>query len=66
MKKFVVLVGMILILCGCTNIKNENFNDIISSVVTSKYKIYNEYRSGYKYYVPNSMTSVDTNDFNGL
>lgn len=64
MKKFVVLVGMILILCGCTNIKNENFNDIISSVVTSKYKIYNEYRSGYKYYVPNSMTSVDTNDFN--
>lgn len=64
MKKFVVLIVMVLLLTGCTNIQKENYNDIISSVVTSRYNVYNEYRSGYKYYMPNSMSSVDTKDFN--
>jgi len=64
MKKIVVLIVMILFLAGCTNIQTQQFNDIISSVVTSKYNVYNEYRSGYKYYMPNSMSSVDTKDFN--
>ena len=64
MKKFVVLIVMLLLLTGCTNIQKENYNDIISSVVTSRYNVYNEYRSGYKYYMPNSMSSVDTKDFN--
>ena len=64
MKKFVVLIVMLLFMTGCTNIKKENYNNIISSVVTSKYNIFNEYRSGYKYYIPNSMSSVETKDFN--
>ena len=64
MKKFVVLIVMLLLLTGCTNIQKENYNDIISSVVTSRYNVFNEYRSGYKYYMPNSMSSVDTKDFN--
>ena len=64
MKKFVVLIVMVLLLTGCTNIQKEDYNDIISSVVTSKYDVYNEFRSGYKYYMPNSMSSVDTKDFN--
>ena len=64
MKKFVVLIVMMLLLTGCSNIQKESYNDIISSVVTSRYNTYNEYRSGYKYYMPNSMSSVDTKDFN--
>ena len=64
MKKFVVLIVMVLLLTGCTNILKEDYNNIISSVVTSKYNVYNQYRSGYKYYMPNSMSSVETRDFN--
>ena len=64
MKRIVVLIVMLLFFTGCTNIKNENYNNIISSVVTSKYNIYNEHRSGYKYYMPNSMSSIDVKDFN--
>ena len=64
MKKVVVLIVMILLFTGCSNIQKEDYNNIISSVVTSKYNVYNEYRSGYKYYMPNSMSSVDTKDFN--
>ncbi len=64
MKKIVVLIVMMLLLCGCSNIQNEKFNDIISSVVTSKYNVHNVSRSGYKYYLPSSMSSVDTKDFN--
>ena len=64
MKKFVVLIVIMLLLTGCTNIQKQQYNDIVSSVVTSKYNVYNEYRSGYKYYMPNSMSSVDTKDFN--
>ena len=64
MKKFVVLTLVLLLFTGCTNINDENYNSIISSVVTSKYNIYNENRSGYKYYMPTSMSSVDTKDYN--
>ena len=64
MKRFVVLIVMVLLLTGCSNIQKQDYNDIVSSVVTSKYNVYNEYRSGYKYYMPNSMSSVDTKDFN--
>ena len=64
MKKVVVLIVMILLLTGCSNIQKEDYNNIISSVVTSRYNVYNEYRSGYKYYMPNSMSSNDTKDFN--
>ena len=64
MKKIVVLLGMLLLLTGCTNIMNENYMDIISRVVVSRYNITNEYRTGYKYYIPNSMSSVDSKDYN--
>ena len=64
MKKIVVLLGFVLLLTGCTNIMNENYMDIISRVVVSRYNITNEYRTGYKYYIPNSMSSVDSKDYN--
>ena len=64
MKKYVVLIVMVLLLTGCSNIQEQDYNDIVSSIVTSKYNVHNEYRSGYKYYMPNSMSSIDTKDFN--
>ena len=64
MKKIVVLLGILLIITGCTNIKNEDYNSIIQRVVESRFNITNEYRTGYKYYIPNSMSSVDSKDYN--
>src|SRR5574344_298305 len=63
-KKIILIIALLLIVTGCTKINDLNYNDIISSVVTSKYNLANQYRTGYKYYLPNGISSIDSKDFN--
>src|SRR5574344_319439 len=63
-KKIILIIALLLIVTGCTKINDLNYNDIISSVVTSKYNLANQFRTGYKYYLPNGMSSIDSKDFN--
>ena len=64
MKKILILLISIVLLTGCTKIKNLNYDEIIASVVTSNYNITNETRTGYKYYIPSGMSSIKTEEYN--
>ena len=66
MKKKILLILVLFFLCGCTKIKESDYNDILVSAVTSKYNIINKNRTGYKYYLPNEMASLETNDYNEI
>lgn len=63
MKK-VFLILIVIMLTGCVNVENISYDDIINNIVSSKYEIYNENRSGYKYYTPNNIASANTIDYN--
>ena len=65
MKKIILILAVI-ILTGCTSIDNISYDEIISEIVSSKYEIYNENRSGYKYYTPSNISSNDTIDYNEI
>ena len=65
MKKIILILAVI-ILTGCTSIDDVSYDEIISEIVSSKYEIYNENRSGYKYYTPSNISSNDTIDYNEI
>lgn len=54
MKKYILVITLLL-LCGCTNINNASVQDITKEVLSSKINSYNEYRTGYKYYLPQGL-----------
>lgn len=66
MKKIVMLVIMIVLVSGCTNIKNNDIDKLIDEVQNSKVNLSNRYQSGYKYYLPTGMFVKSTLDFNEL
>ena len=64
MKKIIMLIIMLFLVCSCSNIKDLDYSEIITSVVTSKYNIVNQNRTGYSYYVPSGMSSIDSKEYN--
>ncbi len=65
MKKCLLLLTLIF-LCGCTNIQEARPQDLIKEIVSSKNYSYNEYRTGYKYYLPLSMSSLSSKKYNEI
>lgn len=65
MKKCLLLLTLIF-LCGCTNIQEARPQDLIKKIVSSKNYSYNEYRTGYKYYLPISMSSLSSKKYNEI
>ena len=65
MKKIILILAVI-ILTGCTNVNNMSYDEIVNTIVSSKYEIYNENRSGYKYYTPGNISSSNTIDYNEI
>lgn len=64
MKKVILIIMVSLLLFGCSNIKKSSLNDIINMVVKDNRKIYNQYRTGYKYYLPNGLMVEDNKEYN--
>lgn len=64
MKKVLLLVLSILLLCGCVNINESSYEKIIDEAASSKMKIYNTYRKGYKFYLPVGLYVDETKDYN--
>mgnify|MGYP000596186697 CR=1 FL=1 len=64
MKKLIILIVCFTLLCGCTKINNDNINDIINSVVSSDNDRANQYRNGYKFYLPNNLSTIKIDDKN--
>ena len=66
MKKLIILIVCFTLLCGCTKINNDNINDIINSVVSSDNDRANQYRNGYKFYLPNNLSAIKIDDKNNV
>ncbi|MBE6140543.1 MAG: hypothetical protein E7172_03295 [Firmicutes bacterium] len=62
-KKIILLIFLLLCICGCTNIKNLNYEQIVNTLEI-KANNANQYRSGYKYFLPRDMKILDSKLFN--
>lgn len=62
--KRIILLITIILLCGCVNINNSNYDEIIENVVNSNIKVYNTYRDGYKFYLPKDLYVEKSNGYN--
>lgn len=66
MKKILLILSFLFITVGCTNINEIDYKDNIEEVIKENKtnKIYNQYRKGYKYYLPKYMNIKNDIDFN--
>jgi hypothetical protein len=64
MKKVLILLLTVLLLCGCVNINKSSIDTIINEAVTSNKKIYNTYRTGYKFYLPEGLYITSSSGYN--
>lgn len=64
MKKAIILLGIVLLISGCTNINKSSYDEIISEISASEVKIYNTYRKGYKFYLPIGLYVKDSENYN--
>ena len=65
MKKFtIVLLMFVVLLSGCSvvRINTKDIDSILNAVLTKSNKLYNQVGQGYKYYIPNGVTHIDTDD----
>ena len=74
MKRF-ILIAIVLLASGCTNInKNltskddiyKNFNSLQATITDSNYEMYNNYRTGYKYYTPKGLYVRGGSEYNEI
>ncbi len=63
MKKKIIILVLALLLCGCTNIKDLNYDQIIDTFQNQNNHI-NVYRTGYKYALPRTMQIENYKLFN--
>ncbi len=63
MKKILILLGFILLISGCTNIKNLTIEETLQTLNAYDHKA-NVYRMGYKYYLPRGVGIKDSTLFN--
>ena len=63
MKKYTVLF-LILLLTGCSvvRIDTNSLDNIVEVVLSKNNTLYNKDGQGYKYYIPNGVTHIDTDD----
>ena len=54
MKKFLMIITLIILLTGCTNIKDLSYDEIVN-VISSPARKANIYRTGYKFHLPREM-----------
>lgn len=57
---FIILVG----LTGCTKINNLSLDQIVNNTIETKVKLSNQYRTGYKYYLPRGLSVINQSDYN--
>ena len=64
MKKIILAFLVLFFACGCTNVATMNLEEIINTGINRKISMYNEYRVGYKYYLPKGIRNIDYTDYN--
>ncbi len=66
MKKTILILLVVLLTCGCVKINDASIDDLVNTTINSKYKLHNHVNSGYKYYLPRSLKSSITNEYNEI
>lgn len=66
MKKIILMIVCLICLCGCTNVNKASNEELIKTILDSKLKLSNQYRTGYKYYIPSNMMSKKTKEMNEI
>ena len=63
MKKYIILV-LVMLLTGCSvvRINTKSLNNIVDVVLSKNNTLYNKDGQGYKYYIPNGVNYIDTDD----
>jgi hypothetical protein len=64
MKKIIILLLLVLLVTGCTNIGNSSYDELIREAINSDVNIYNTYRKGYKFYLPKGLYVEESDDYN--
>lgn len=66
MKKFTILLLIMILLTGCTvvRIDTDNIDNIVNVVLSKNNILYNRVGKGYKYYVPRGVNYIDTDELN--
>lgn len=64
MKKIIILILSIILMCGCTKIDNNNVEQIVNKVISSKSNSANQYKNGYKFYLPANLIINKINERN--
>lgn len=63
MKKIILIIIILVLTAGCTNINKLSYDDIVNNVTTMSTKD-NIYRTGYSYYLPRGMKVADSTLYN--
>lgn len=66
MKKIILALFMLCFLTGCTPIQKMNVKDIVDERICNEIDLANEYRAGYKYYLPKGMKINDKASYNEI
>ena len=65
MKKVLLIIGLIFLITGCTNVNDLTYEEIIQNFGTICSRT-NTYRTGYRYYLPRGMQVNDSTLFNEI
>ena len=66
MKKIIIILAFLLLLTGCTNINKSDITQLVNEIQTSKANLSNQYRKGYKYYLPTTLNTININNSNEI
>lgn len=63
MKKIILIIIILVLTAGCTNINKLSYDDIVNNITRMSTKD-NIYRTGYSYYLPRGMKVADSTLYN--
>lgn len=68
MKKFLLILSVLILLSGCTitRVDNYNYEKIMDKILSLDIKTYNKVGKGYKYYAPRGVVRIDSEDYNDV
>lgn len=64
MKKVLLALIIVVSLTGCTKINDLSIDNVIDNGLSAKRELNNQYRTGYKYYLPRGLSVVNQSDYN--
>src|SRR5574344_738851 len=65
-KKIMLFIGILLLATGCTTLKNDSLDHIITSTTSNVSNVVNIRRDGYKYYLPRGMRLLEQEESNEI